>query len=87
VIEEPHPDEPIRFFKDLYAVVVGVGLALAAEQIVDLDKSGVPIKWEDVPMFIAWISVALPFATSSCGTSTSPTGGRTRANEASGSVR
>jgi hypothetical protein len=62
VIEEPHLDEPIRFFKELYPVVVGVALALAAERIVDLRKPGVPIRWELVPLFVAWIAVAMPFA-------------------------
>lgn len=56
------PEDPIRFFKDLYAVVVGVALTLAVEQIVDLDRSGVPIRWEHAPLFVAWISVAFPFA-------------------------
>jgi len=49
VIHEPHRDEPIRFFKDLYAVVVGVALALAVGQVVDLHKPGVPIRWERSP--------------------------------------
>jgi hypothetical protein len=62
MIDEAHRDEPIRFFKELYPVVVGVALALAAEQIVDLDRAGVPIRWEHVPLFIAWIAVAMPFA-------------------------
>ena len=62
MIEEARRDEPIRFFKELYPVVVGVALALAAEQIVDLHKSGVPIRWEHLPLFVAWIAVAMPFA-------------------------
>ncbi|MFN2544271.1 MAG: hypothetical protein ABR600_06840 [Actinomycetota bacterium] len=62
MIDEAHRDEPIRFFKELYPVVVGVGLALAAQQIVDLRRSGVPIRWEHVPLFVAWIAVAMPFA-------------------------
>ena len=62
MIEEAHRDEPIRFFKELYPVVVGVALALAAQQIVDLHKTGVPIRWEHLPLFIAWIAVAMPFA-------------------------
>ena len=62
MIHEAHRDEPIRFFKELYPVVVGVALALAAERIVDLRKPGVPIRWEHVPLFVAWIAVAMPFA-------------------------
>jgi hypothetical protein len=62
MIEEAHRDEPIRFFKELYPVVVGVALALAAEQIVDLHKGGVPIRWQHLPLFVAWIAVAMPFA-------------------------
>jgi len=55
-------DAPVRFFRDLYAVVVGVGMAFAAEQIVDLKRRGVPIRWEHVPLFVAWIAIAIPFA-------------------------
>jgi hypothetical protein len=54
--------DPVRFFKDLYAVVVGVALTLAVEQLVDLHREGVPIRWEHVPLFISWVSVAFPFA-------------------------
>ena len=54
--------DPVRFFKDLYAVVVGVALTLAVEQLVDLERDGVPIRWEHVPLFISWVSVAFPFA-------------------------
>lgn len=53
---------PLRFCEQLYAVVVGLGLALAAEQVVDLSRSGVPVIWERVPLFVAFLSVAFPYA-------------------------
>ena len=54
--------DPLRFFNDLYTVVVGVALTLSVEQLVDLDRPGIPILWEHVPLFVAWLAVAFPFA-------------------------
>jgi hypothetical protein len=56
------PENPVRFFQELYAVVVAVSLALAVNGIVDLHKSGVPILWQHVPLFVSWVAVAMPFA-------------------------
>jgi len=55
-------DEPVRFFKELYPVVVGVAMALAVERLVDLNKPGVPIRWQHVPLFVSWLAVTLPFS-------------------------
>jgi hypothetical protein len=51
----------VRWLQELYAVVVGLGLALAAEQVVDLDRA-IPVRWEVVPLFIAYLSIALPYS-------------------------
>ena len=53
---------PLRFCEQLYAVVVGLGLALAAGLVVDLSRSGVPVIWDRVPMFVAYLSIAFPYA-------------------------
>ena len=53
---------PLRFCEQLYSIVVGLGLALAAEQVVDLSKSGVPVVWERVPLFVAFLTIAFPYA-------------------------
>lgn len=55
----------VRFFEELYAIVVGVGLALAIEQIVDLDNDGLPISVEHLPVFLAYLNFAFPLAHSS----------------------
>ena len=55
----------VRFFEELYAIVVGLGLALAIEQIVDLDKDGLPILVEHLPVFLAYLNIAFPLAHSS----------------------
>jgi hypothetical protein len=47
--------------QELYAVVVGLGLALAAEQVVDLSRS-IPVRWEVVPLFVGYLSIALPYS-------------------------
>lgn len=53
---------PLRFCEQLYSIVVGLGLALAAEQVIDLGRPGVPVLWERVPLFVAFLSVAFPYA-------------------------
>ena len=50
------------FFQELYAVVVGVGLALAVEQIIDLGRSGVPVDIGHVPVFLAYLNIAFALA-------------------------
>lgn len=55
----------VRFFEELYAIVVGLGLAFSIEQIVDLDKGGLPISVEHLPVFLAYLNFAFPLAHSS----------------------
>ena len=53
---------PVTFFQELYAIVVGLGLALAVEQIVDLDRSGLPVAAEQIPVFLAYLNIAFALA-------------------------
>ena len=53
---------PTAFFEELYAVVVGLGLALAIEQLIDLDRSGVPVVIEHLPLFLAYLNIAFALA-------------------------
>jgi hypothetical protein len=50
------------FFQELYAVVVGLGLALAVEQVIDLSRSGVPVELEHVPVFVGYLNLAFALA-------------------------
>ena len=49
---------PAAFFEQLYAIVVGLGLALALERVIDLDHRGIPILEEHVPLFLAYLNIA-----------------------------
>ena len=51
-----------RFFEALYAIVVGLGLTFAVEQVVDLERSGFPIAFVHLPLFLAYVNVAFPLA-------------------------
>ena len=55
----------IRFFEQLYAIVVGIGLAVAVEQIIDPGRAGSPIAFEHVPVFIAYLNITFALAHSS----------------------
>ncbi len=52
----------VRFFEQLYAIVVGLGLALAVEELLELDRSGIPVAFEHVPLFLAYLNLAFPLA-------------------------
>ena len=52
----------VRFFEQLYAIVVGLGLALAVEQALDLERSGIPVSFEQLPLFLAYLNLAFPLA-------------------------
>jgi hypothetical protein len=52
----------VRFFEQLYAIVVGLGLALAVEEVLDLGREGVPVRAEHLALFLAYINVAFPLA-------------------------
>ena len=51
---------PVKYLQDLYVVVLGVAVVLAAEEIVAADDPGVPIEWSVVPLFLAFGLVAFP---------------------------
>ena len=53
---------PLAFFEELYAIVVGLGLALAIEQVIDLGRSGVPVATEHVLVFLAYLNIAFALA-------------------------
>ena len=55
----------VRFFEQLYAIVVGLGLAVAVEQIIDPDSTGFPIAFEHVPIFLAYLNIGFALAHSS----------------------
>lgn len=55
----------VGFFEALYAVVVGLGLALAAEQVIDLQHRGVPVRSQHLPLFLAFLDIAFALAHSS----------------------
>jgi hypothetical protein len=53
---------PVTFFQELYAIVVGLGLALAVEQVIDLDRSGFPVTAEHLPLFLAYLNIGFALA-------------------------
>ena len=57
-----HQINPMRFCEQLYAVVVGLGLALGASQVVDVTKTGIPVVAENIPLFVAYLSFAFSLA-------------------------
>ena len=52
----------VGFFEELYAIVVGLGLALSVEQVIDLDRAGLPVSTEHVPLFLAYLNIAFALA-------------------------
>jgi hypothetical protein len=52
----------VEFFEELYAIVVGLGLALSVEQIIDLDRAGLPLATEHLPLFLAYLNIAFALA-------------------------
>jgi hypothetical protein len=53
---------PVAFFEELYAIVVGLGLALAVEQVIDLSRSGLPVATEHIPVFLGYLNIAFALA-------------------------
>ena len=53
---------PVAFFEELYAIVVGLGLALAVEQVIDLNRSGLPVATEHIPVFLGYLNIAFALA-------------------------
>jgi hypothetical protein len=52
----------VRFFEQLYAIVVGLGLAVAVEQVLDLGSGNVSVRLAHLPVFLAYINLAFPLA-------------------------
>ena len=52
---------PIRHLQRLYAVVLGVGLGLGVERVLGTGRGGIPIRWGDFPLFLAFAVVAFAF--------------------------
>ena len=52
----------VRFFEQLYAIVVGLGLALAVEQVLDLGSGDLSVRFANLPVFLAYINIAFPLA-------------------------
>ncbi|HWL66068.1 MAG TPA: hypothetical protein VNP73_08855 [Actinomycetota bacterium] len=53
------------FFEELYAIVVGLGLAFAVEQVIDLDRPVLPVRADYLPIFLAYLTLAFALAHSS----------------------
>ena len=51
---------PVKYLQDLYVVVLGVAVVLAAEQIIAPEKGGVPVEWSVLPLFVAFGLIAFP---------------------------
>jgi hypothetical protein len=51
---------PLRHLQELYAVVVGVALVLAAEDLVDPARDGIPLRGDVLLLFVAFVAVAFP---------------------------
>ncbi len=49
---------PLRFCEQLYAVVVGLGLALSANHVVQFSQRGVPVDAKHIPLFVAYLAFA-----------------------------
>lgn len=51
---------PGRHLQDFYAVVLGLGLVLAVEQVIDAGE-GDPVEWSGVPLFLAFATLAFSY--------------------------
>lgn len=51
---------PGRHLQDFYAVVLGLGLVLSVEQIIDAGE-GSPVEWSGVPLFLAFATLAFTY--------------------------
>jgi hypothetical protein len=60
-LAEPRDESnPLRHLQELYAVVVGVALVLAAEELVDPAREGVPLHGDVLLLFLAFVVIAFP---------------------------
>jgi hypothetical protein len=54
-------NNPGRHLQDFYAVILGVALVLAVEEIVDAAEESSPIDWGSIPLFIAFAALAFSY--------------------------
>jgi hypothetical protein len=54
-------ENSVRDLKNLYSAVAGLGLALAVYNLLDINRSPVPVRWELFPFFVAFLVTLLPF--------------------------
>ena len=52
---------PVRHLQELFAVVAGVAFVLSVDKILDTSRHGFPIRWDVVPLFVAFGVTALTY--------------------------
>ncbi len=52
---------PGRHLQDFYAVILGVALVLAFEEVVDAAEESSPIDWGSIPLFLAFAVLAFSY--------------------------
>jgi hypothetical protein len=52
----------VRFFEELYAIVVGLGLAVSVEQVLDTGTDGSLVEPRHLFLFLAYLNFAFPLA-------------------------
>jgi hypothetical protein len=52
----------VRFFEELYAIVVGLGLAVSVERILDFGSKAALVELRDLALFLAYLNFAFPLA-------------------------
>jgi hypothetical protein len=52
---------PGRHLQDFYAVVIGVALVLAVEEIIDSSDASSPIDWTSLPLFLSFALLAFSY--------------------------
>ncbi len=52
---------PGRHLQDFYAVILGVALVLAFEEVVDAAEESSPIDWGSIPLFLAFAALAFSY--------------------------
>ena len=56
----PSQTGPVKYLQDLYVVVLGVAVVLAAEEIIAAESEGIPVEWSVLPLFVAFGLIAFP---------------------------
>lgn len=57
----PGAENPGRHLQDFYAVILGVALVLAVEEVVDSASASSPIDWSLLPLFFAFGALAFSY--------------------------